>query len=150
MNTINILLVDDRDVIRDGLRVLLSKYPRINITEEATDGEKAVKLIKDDLNKYDIILMDINLPKINGMEATKQIKAINSKIKIIAFSLHTSAGYIVDMIKAGVSGYVTKGEEASTYLEAIETVYNGGIYLTDKIDPTEYDKASSLLSKRAC
>mgnify|MGYP003642841401 CR=1 FL=1 len=150
MKTINILLVDDRDVIRDGLKVLLGKYPRINIKQEAIDGEQAVNVIKKNPNQYDIILMDINLPKMNGMEATRQIKKINSNVKIIAFSLHTSAGYIVDMIKSGVSGYVTKGEIASTYIEAIETVYNGGIYLSDKIDSTEYDKATSILRKRAC
>jgi DNA-binding NarL/FixJ family response regulator len=150
MKKINILLVDDRDVIRDSLRVLLAKYPRINIAQEAIDGEEAVQIVKENPYQFDIVLMDINLPKMNGMEATRQIKAINTNVKIIAFSLHTSAGYIVDMIKSGVSGYVTKGEDAATYFEAIETVFNGGIYLTDKIDSTEYDKATNLLRKRAC
>jgi DNA-binding NarL/FixJ family response regulator len=150
MKKINLLIVDDRDVIRDAFKVLLSKYPIINIVSEAENGADAVDIISRKGKEIDIVLMDINLPKMNGMEATKQIKAINSKVKIIAFSLHTSAGYIVEMIKAGVSGYVTKGEEASTFLDAIQTVYNGGIYLSDKIDSTEYDKATSMLQKRAC
>lgn len=150
MNKINLLIVDDRDVIRDAFKVLLSKYPIINIVSEAENGADAVDIISRNGEEIDIVLMDINLPKMSGMEATKKIKSINSKVKIIAFSLHTSAGYIVEMIKAGVSGYVTKSEEASTFLDAIQTVYNGGIYLSDKIDSTEYDKATSMLRKRAC
>ncbi|MCB9361432.1 MAG: response regulator transcription factor [Flavobacteriales bacterium] len=150
MKKINLLIVDDRDVIRDAFKVLLSKYPSIRIVSEAENGADAVDIISRKGEEIDIVLMDINLPKMNGMEATKKIKAINSNVKIIAFSLHTSAGYIVEMIKAGVSGYVTKSEEASTFLDAIQTVYNGGIYLSDKIDSTEYDKATSILRRRAC
>lgn len=149
MKKINLLLVDDRDVIRDAFKVLLLKYPHISVVAEAENGADAVNIISKNKEGIDIVLMDINLPKINGMEASKTIKAIDSNIKIIAFSLHTSAGYIVEMIRAGVSGYVTKGEEASVFLEAIETVYNGGVYLSDKIDTTEYEKATSMLKKRA-
>lgn len=150
MEMINLLIVDDRDVIRDAFKVLLSKYPSIRIVSEAENGADAVDIISRRGEEIDIVLMDINLPKMNGMEATRKIKVINSKVKIIAFSLHTSAGYIVEMIKAGVSGYVTKNEEANTFLDAIQAVYNGGIYLSDKIDSTEYDKATSMLKKRAC
>jgi len=149
MKKINLLIVDDRDIVRDAFKVLLAKFPEVNINNEAVDGEQAIKLISDNANNYDIVLMDINLPKMNGMAATKKIKAINSGVKIIAFSLHKSAGYIVDMIRSGVSGYVTKDEAAETYFEAIKTVSEGGIYLTDKIYATEYDKASSLLRKMA-
>ncbi len=149
MKKINLLLVDDRDIVRDAFKVLLTKFPEVNINNEAVDGEQAIKLISDNADNYDIVLMDINLPKMNGMMATKKIKAINSSVKIIAFSLHKSAGYIVDMIKSGVSGYVTKDETAETYFEAIKTVFDGGIYLTDNIDSTEYDKASNLLRKMA-
>jgi two-component system response regulator DegU len=135
---IKILLVEDRDIIRDLFKLMFAKDDFIKITGEAEDGLEAIELVKK--NDYDVIIMDINMPNLNGLETTKKIKEYNPKSKILAHSFHQNNYYIQEMIRAGASGYIMKGESVSEYREAIWTIFNSGIYLSDEIDNSIYDR----------
>ena len=138
MNKTRVIIVDDSAIIRNSLKLMLGKSEGIHIIDEASDGEVALNLIEK--NNYDVVLMDINMPNVNGIEATKNIRKINSNIKILTNSCNVSAFYVKEMIEAGASGYITKGDDIASYVEAIWTVHNGGIYLSDEIDEKTYNK----------
>lgn len=137
MNRTRVIIVDDSPVIRSGLKAMLAKSEGIIIVAEASDGQEALDLIEQ--NDYDVVLMDINMPNVNGIEATKNVRKINQNIKILTNSCNASAFYIKEMIEAGASGYITKGDDIASYLEAIWTVHNGGIYLSEEIDEETYE-----------
>jgi len=131
MEKINLLLVDDRDVIRDAIKVLFKSSSIINITGEAENGIEAIRLIS--LNNYDVILMDINMPNLDGLETTKRILKIKPNAKILCFSILTNIKYIKEMIDVGVMGYISKDVDKKMLLNAIVTVANNDIYLSDDI-----------------
>ena len=143
MKTINVLIVDDRDIIRDSLKMTLSGVEGIKVKDDAADGREAMKLIEK--NDYDVVLMDINMPTMDGIEATKQIIKINPNIKILANSFYVTPLYIKGMIKAGSYGFITKGDKRAAYIEAIRTVANGAVYLSDEINNETYDQVLSYL-----
>ncbi|MBL4593868.1 MAG: response regulator transcription factor [Flavobacteriales bacterium] len=143
MKKISLLIVDDRDIIRDGLKLIFSGSDNINVKDEASDGNEAIALIEK--NDYDVVLMDINMPNMNGIEATKSIKKLKSNIKVLANSFYTSPIFIRDMIRAGSSGFIKKGESRNSYIEAIESVHNGTIYLSDEVNHKTYDKVLDYL-----
>lgn len=143
MKEIRLLIVDDSLVIRNGLKLMLSKVGGIKIMAEASDGQEAMDLIEQ--NEYDVVLMDINMPNMNGIEATKKIKKLNPNIKILSHSSYVSSFYIKEMLSVGASGFIRKGDDKDSYIEAIWTVHNGGIYLSDEINNITYDKVLDLL-----
>jgi len=138
MKSISILIVDDREIIRDSLKVILSRVEDIYVKDEASDGFEAINLVKK--NNYDVVLIDVNMPVLNGVEATKQIVKHNSNIKILANSFCINPYDIKDIIKAGASGFITKDESMENYIEAIRKIHRGEIYLSDKINHKDYDK----------
>lgn len=152
MKKTRILIVDDSSITRNGLKIMLSKSEEITIQGEASDGQEALDLIGQ--NEYDVVLMDINMPNINGIEATKNIRKINKNIRILTNSFNVSAFDIKEMISAGASGYITKGDNIASYIEAIWTVQNGGIYLSDEISESTYksvlDGLNGLKRAKAC
>ena len=101
-----VLLVDDHPFMRKGLRTLLESEANLIVVGEASNGEEAI----DQVNKLcpDIVVMDISMPKLNGIEATRQIVSNSPEIKIIALSIHTEKRFVQDMLKAGARGYVLK------------------------------------------
>ncbi len=129
-----IILVDDHKIIRDGLRNLLEQQPNIEIIAEADDGISAVQLAKD-LNP-DVIIMDIGLPTLNGIEATRKIIADNPKIKIISLSICSDKWSLEKMIKAGASGYVLKNSAFEELVQAVNTVMNNEFYLCSDLSGT--------------
>ncbi len=143
MKNIKLLIVEDRDIIKDALKMVLNLEKNIQVTGEAADGKEAMNLISK--NSYDVVLMDINMPNMNGIEATKKIFKINPNIKVLANSLHASPYYIKEMIKAGAYGFITKGDNNSTYVEAINSVSEGAIFLSDEINSRTYDKVLAYL-----
>lgn len=145
MKKTHIILVDDNALIRDGIKLMLASEENVIIENEAQDGHEAMEMIKQ--NDYDVVLMDINMPNLNGIEATKEIKKINPNIKVLANSSHIGTFYIREMLEAGASGYIRKGESKQDYLEAIWTVTNGGIYLSDEIDNRTYDQVFGYLKR---
>ncbi len=122
-----IILVDDHKIIRDGLRSLLEKQPDIEIIAEAEDGVSAVNLARE--LKPDVIIMDIGLPVLNGIEATRKITAENPNIKVISLSICSDRWSLEKMIKAGASGYVLKNSAFEELVQAVNTVMDNEFYL---------------------
>ena len=140
---VNVLIVDDRDIIKDSLKLIFLQTNDIRVIDTASDGQEALHLIEK--NEYDVVLMDINMPIMNGIEATKRIVKLKPNLKILANSFYLNATYIKDMIKAGAYGFITKGEVSENYIEAIRIINNGAIYLSEEIDSKIYDKVLTYL-----
>jgi len=147
MDKIKVLLVEDRALIRKMIKLSLKKIDNIIIAGEATDGRNAVNCIKK--ADYDVVLMDINMPNMNGIEATLEIKKINSEVEILAHSFFLNSARVYDVIDAGAKGVIKKGENSFVYEEAIRTVANGTIYLSDEIHYSVYEKVLGFLKNPA-
>jgi len=128
---IKIILADDHKIIREGLRALLEKEPDMEVVGEANDGIATVRLTKN-LNP-DIVIMDIGMPDMNGIEATRQIISETKGVKVIALSMHSDRRFVLQMLKAGASGYLLKDSAFEELALAIKTVMLGQPYLSPKI-----------------
>ncbi|GAB4253872.1 MAG: hypothetical protein Kow0079_09790 [Vicingaceae bacterium] len=131
MKKIKVLIVDDRDIIRDTLKLLFEDDNVIEITDEAENGLEALEKIKT--NFYDVILMDYNMPGIKGAEVAEMLLAENSNLKILAFSIIDNAFYINKILKKGVRGFIPKDSDKNIYKDAIIKVNNGEIFITQNI-----------------
>ena len=143
--SINIILVDDHKIIRDGLRSLLAKETDMAVVAEAENGRDAVKLSRK-LNP-DIVVMDINMPDLNGVDAATLIMEESPDVKIIALSIHSTRRYVTRMLKAGASGYLVKHCAYEELANAIRSVANNKPYLSSQIlDTVLSDYTSSVSS----
>ena len=131
MMSIKILLADDHQIMRDGLRSLIAKQPGMEVVAEADNGRAALKLARK--LQPDVIVMDINMPDLNGIEATRHITAELPDTKIVAFSMHTDHQFVAGALKAGVSGYLQKDSAFEELALAIRTVADNQIFLSPKI-----------------
>jgi DNA-binding NarL/FixJ family response regulator len=129
--SIRVLLADDHPILRQGLRLLFEKEPDIEIVGEAEDGRKALELMPKVLP--DVIVMDISMPNLNGVVATRKIVSAFPKVKVIALSIHSGNVVVADMLRAGASGYVLKGCDFDELLEAVRKVVAGDKYLSSKV-----------------
>jgi two-component system response regulator NreC len=127
MTPIRILLVDDHAVVRAGLRMLLGADPELQIVGEAENGAQALRLT-DELAP-DVVLMDISMPDMNGIEATRKIKEQNPNVVVLALTMHEDDQYFFEMLAAGASGYVPKRAAPNDLLSAIYAVHGGGVFL---------------------
>ena len=128
-----ILLVDDHQLVLEGFKMIISKEENFEVIGEAKDGLEAVDLTGElDAN---LVMMDINLPSINGIEATRKIKAKYPKVKVIILSMNESQEYIVKADQAGADGYLLKSLEKDELVEAINTVLGGGKYHCKALSP---------------
>jgi len=130
MKTTRILLVDDHKIIRDGIKALLQDVPEVEVVGEAENGSKAVASVRND--GIDVVIMDINMPVMDGIEATRVIRQLNSSIKIIALSMLEEKGNIKAMIEAGASGYIIKSAGEEQLIKAISSVINGRYFFSDE------------------
>lgn len=130
MEKIKLLLVEDRDIIRDCIQLLLRYSKDIEIVAEATDGLEALYCAQN--IKHDVILMDYSMPEMNGLEALKWIIEINPNAKIIFFSFLNNPFEIKTLLDEGALGYINKDSEISVYEEAIKEVYKGNKFLCEK------------------
>lgn len=128
---IKVLLVDDHDLVRLGIKKLLSDVPNIQIVGEANSGEKAIEIIEK--VKPDVILMDVKMPGMGGLEATKQIVHKHPEIKILVVTVYGDEPYPTRVLQAGASGYMTKGVSVDEMIQAIKTVYAGRRYLSPEV-----------------
>jgi DNA-binding NarL/FixJ family response regulator len=128
---VKILLADDHQIMREGLRSLIAKQPGIEVVAEAENGRTAIKLTRR--FKPDVIVMDINMPDLNGIEASRQILVEFPGTRIIAFSMHTDHQFVAGALKAGVSGYLQKDSAFEELAQAIRTVVANRTYLSPKI-----------------
>jgi two-component system invasion response regulator UvrY len=128
---INTMLVDDHDLVRSGIRRLLDDFPDIRITAEAQSGEQAIRLVRR--QAPDVVLMDLSMPGIGGLEATRKITRSLPEIKIIVVSIHDDDPFPARLLEAGASGYITKGCSVDEIVTAIRLVHQGQQYLTPGI-----------------
>jgi len=126
-----ILLADDHAIIRQGLCSLLETQPDIEVVGAADDGRKALELARE--LKPDVVIMDVSMPNLNGIDAARKIVSDCPGVKIIALSMHSSRRFVSGMLKAGASGYILKECLFDELIGAIETVSRGGIYLSPRI-----------------
>jgi len=129
--SIKVLLVDDHAIIREGLRSLLNKQPEMEVIADTDDGRKAIELVRELLPN--IVIMDITMPGLNGIEATRQIIAEFPDVKVIALSIHSKRRYVADMLSAGATGYILKECLFDELVQAIKAVAAGGRYLSPRI-----------------
>ncbi len=143
--SIKILLTDDHAIIRQGLHSLLEKQPDLTVVGEAEDGRKTIELAQK--LQPDIVIMDVSMPNLNGIEATHQISKTSPDIKIIALSIHSNRRFVCDMLRAGASGYILKECLFNELLLAIQTVIAGNRYLSPKVTGVVVDDYINHLSK---
>jgi DNA-binding NarL/FixJ family response regulator len=129
--SIKILLADDHNLIREGLRSLISDEPNMTVIAEAEDGRTAVQLTAK--LSPDVVIMDISMPGLNGIEATRQILSKTPAPKVIALSMHMERRMILEMLNAGASGYLLKDCAFGEVIRAIETVMTNCTYLSARI-----------------
>jgi DNA-binding NarL/FixJ family response regulator len=154
MEKIRIIITDDHQLFRNGLKILLNAFPEFEVTGEASNGEEFLKLISDTC--VDVALMDINMPEMDGIEATRKALKICPELDIIALSMYGEEEYYYKMVDAGAKGFVLKDSDISEVKEAILTVKKGGSYFSQellyhviqKIKHRENESKSANLSKR--
>ena len=139
-----VLLVDDHAMIRQGLCSLLEKQPDIEVVGSVEDGRKAVDIARE--LAPDLVIMDISMPNLNGIDATRKIIGEMGDVKVIALSIHSSRHFVAEMLKAGASGYILKECLFDELVEAIKTVLNGGTYLSPKMTGVVIDDYVKRLS----
>ena len=131
MSEIRVLVVDDHAILRDGIRSLLERQSDITVVGEATNGREALTYISEFLP--DIVLMDIAMPDMDGMEATHQIKKLYPEIRVLILTQYNSREYIDPLLKAGASGYVLKNSGGRELISAIRHVAEEGAFLEPRI-----------------
>lgn len=124
---LRLLLVDDHAVVREGLRALLASDPHFEIVGEASEGVGALTAAAS--LDPDVIVMDLSLPGLNGVQATKRLKSQNPNARVVALTIHEERGYLRSLLDAGASGYVLKRSAASELVRALQVVADGGTYL---------------------
>ena len=142
---IRIILVDDHRIIRQGLCSLLESQPDIEVIGEAKDGHTAIELVRQ--QQPDIVITDVTMPNLNGMDATRQITRMFPQVKVIGLSGHTDNSFIIGMLKAGASAYVFKQCLFDELLEAIQVVSKGGRYLSKEVTKAIVSNYIKLLSE---
>ena len=127
MGKLRILIADDHEAVREGLKAILARHPDLSIVGEAVDGTSAVAQAKQLLP--DIVIMDVSMPDVNGLAATQAIKACCPNVHVLALTRHADDGYLEQLLTAGASGYVLKQSRSAELVHAIRAVCAGGTYL---------------------
>ena len=128
-----VIIVDDHAFIRRGVQAILQSFPEWELCGEAGSGAEAVSLV-DDL-KPDVVLMDVTMPGMNGIEATRMIRKSHPSVKIVLLTLHESSEILRNGFRAGANGYLLKADAEEELLKALRIVVGGGSYISPKIDP---------------
>jgi len=128
MPATNILIADDHRVVIEGIKSALQEHPEFEVVGEAVDGLEAVEFAKS--LKPNIVIMDISMPNLSGIEATRQIKALNPGNQIVIYTMHSDKEFVIDLFKAGISAYVLKDDPLSDLILALKAVEGGGTYFS--------------------
>lgn len=141
---IRVVLVDDHEIMREGMTVLLSKHPEIQVVGQAADGRKALELV--DQLKPDIVIMDVGMPNLNGIDATRQILEKHPFIKVLALSAHSDGPLVAKMIRAGAFGYMLKESAFSELIDGINALMQGNTFLCSKISQVVFADYVNLIT----
>jgi len=128
MQKAKVLIADDHEVVISGIKSVLNKFPEFEVVGEAFNGRDAVRLVN--FLHVDIVIMDISMPGLNGIDATLQIKKKNPEIRVVIFTMYSDKEYLLDLIKAGISAYVLKEDPVSDLIMALNAVKSGGTYFS--------------------
>jgi two-component system, NarL family, response regulator NreC len=145
-----IVIAEDYAILRAGLRVVLSSVPELDIVGEAEDGQEAIQLVEE--RRPNLVLMEVSMPKINGIDAIRTIKQKSPETKILVLTVHTSDEYVLASFEAGANGYVLKHSNSTELIEAIRTVLHDKQYISPKISGRVIEKypGSQQLKPRSC
>jgi DNA-binding NarL/FixJ family response regulator len=127
MAQLRIYLADDHTVVREGLKALINAQPQMEVIGEAGDGRTACEQVQE--LQPDVVVMDVSMPRLNGAQATAQLKQACPNVKVLALTVHEDKGYLRLLLEAGASGYMLKRAAAEELIHAIRTVAAGGVYL---------------------
>lgn len=128
---IRTIVVDDHRILRDGIKALLSEMPNIEFVGEASNGEELIPLVKN--CSVDLILMDINMPKMNGIDASREVLKICPSVKIIVLSMHDDIEYYDSIVQLGVDGFLLKESNYDELEKAIESIFDGRPYFSQEL-----------------
>src|SRR5690606_28240063 len=131
---IRVLIADDHQMFIDGLRSLLDGLDDIQVIGEAANGRQVLDVC--DRESVDIVIMDINMPEMDGVQATRELLRRHPQVKVLGLSMYNDREFITDILKAGASGYVLKNTGKETLLTALRTVHSGENYLADEVSKT--------------
>lgn len=141
-----ILLADDHEIVREGLRALIEKRTDMEVAGEANSGWEAVRLVRK--LTPDLIIMDISMPDLNGIDATRQVLAESPKVRVVALSMHSDKRFVLGMLKSGARGYLLKESAFKELISAIEAVLADQFYLSPKIAGTVINDFVQSISAR--
>ncbi|MET3697662.1 LuxR family two component transcriptional regulator [Bacillus oleivorans] len=127
----NIVIIDDHQLFREGVKRILEFEPSFRVVAEGDDGEDALELVQK--HRPDVVIMDINMPNINGVEATRRLIEASPEAKVIILSIHDDETYVTHALKTGAMGYLLKEMDADALIEAVKVVADGGSYLHPKV-----------------
>jgi DNA-binding NarL/FixJ family response regulator len=140
MKKLRVLLADDHKVVRDGLRLLIDGQRDMHVVGEAGDGKEALQQARALMPE--VVVMDLSMPELNGLQATQRLRAELPKVKVVALTLHEDPSYLLQLCKAGAAGYVLKRSAGDDLIRAIRAVAGGGMYFDQTV-------ASKALAARA-
>jgi DNA-binding NarL/FixJ family response regulator len=146
----DVVIAEDHTILREGLKALLSSHPELKVVGEAADGLEAIRCVQN--LSPDMILLDLSMPRMTGLDAIKEIKRVSADTKIIVLTVHSTEEYILATLQAGADGYVLKDAHSTELMTAIRHVLDGRRYLSPSISGTIIDgllqgkKASSIKS----
>ncbi len=123
MGEIRVLIADDHTVVREGTRQILEQEPDLKVVAEAADGDEAVKLTGS--SKPDVAIIDISMPRVDGIEATKQIKALYPQVAVLILTAYDDDQFVFSLMEAGAAGYLLKSVRGSELVDAVRAVYSG-------------------------
>ncbi|CAD5264547.1 MULTISPECIES: response regulator transcription factor [unclassified Imperialibacter] len=147
MPAIRVVLADDHEIVRNGIKILLESEGDLEVVGEASDGQEALDKCKS--KQPDILIVDINMPKMNGIETIRQLKAYSPSTKALVLSMHEDEEYILQSVEMGATGYLLKGSNKQEFLKAIHTVQKGEKYFTGDISNILVQHYLNLRNKTA-
>jgi len=140
VKSVRVILADDHTLVRAGIRALLEKLPGVEVVGEANDGREVLELVK--LHRPDVVLMDITMPGLNGLEAAERIASRFAEVRVIILSMHNNEEYYWRALKAGAAGYLLKKAATAELATALQQVAHGEIYLSREISSRLVEKFS--------
>lgn len=131
MKKIRVLLADDHKVLRDGLKLLINNHSEMEVVGEAANGKEVLQQVAQ--LKPDVIVMDLSMPQLNGLQTTEKLKAEYTNIRVVALTVHEDESYFRQLCRAGAAGYVLKRSAGEELIQAIQTVVGGGFYFDSNL-----------------